>query len=167
MMPRLPGFLCVLLLAAPVAQAEDALGSLFTTPAQRALLDKLPLLPSEAAVIEKSKLATTEVEPAVAPVKKTNAGGLIVNSKGQSTTWRNDGTVTRADKNQKTAITSSGRVDALLHSDGNAPAPKSGEAPESVNGTAVDSDKSNVTRPAGAKCRSSKAPGGEMTISCE
>lgn len=148
----------------PSVQAADALGILFTTPHQRALLDRLSLNPGEETVIEESAAAASAAPDQ--PVKKVKIGGLIVNSKGQSTTWLNhdDGAaVTNADKTVKATAAQTGKVDVLIQREGKQISLKPGQEFDADTGKVRDTYQNAA---GSTNCRASKSADGETRVSC-
>ena len=146
------------------ANAADGLGYLFTTPAQRAALDRLSLKPGSAEVTAASGAAATETEKE-APRKKVKVGGMIVNSHGKNTTWLNqDG-----DKKVTATGVSAGHVEIILGADGKHISlkpgqefdPNTGKISETYQGTA------NTATPSTGACRSTRTPEGELHLICE
>lgn len=133
-----------LMIYVPCVHAGEALGTLFTTPAQRAALDKLRVTVGEQQVVQ--EVASPEVTPETS-VKKAKGDGVIVNSKGESTAWGNRG-------NNATV----GRIDGLIKRDGNQVTPHPAQK---------DSVGIGAAPPKTGNCRSTKNSGGEVNIVCE
>lgn len=149
--------------------ADDALGALFTTPHQRVLLDRLSLNPGEETVVdESSPVAVASDEP----VKKVKVGGLVVNSKGQSTTWLNhdDGaSVTNSDKTVKATAGSAGKVDVLIQREGKQISLKPGQEFNADTGKVSDPYQNTTAsepKSGNNNCRASKAIDGEVRVVC-
>ena len=146
------------------AHAADELGYLFTTPAQRAALDRLSLKPGGTAAAPAAE-AVTEEEAKEAPLKKVKIGGMIVNSQGKNTTWINHG------GNKKVTATgvSGGRVEVTLGTGGKPISLKPGQEfdPETGNIRETYEGTSGKKRPASGLCRSTKTPEGDLHLICE
>jgi hypothetical protein len=113
MNPNLPLILCALAAAAtpaPAIAAQQELGRLFFTPAQRASLDVARGQRARAAVATDS----TEQE-AAAPVSQTiTYGGLIRRDDGQTTVWLNNQAVRDTDPAGAGAVVSRVRPDGRI-----------------------------------------------------
>ena len=159
------GTLAILLLTLCVtANAADGLGYLFTTPAQRAALDRLSLKPGSTAVAAESEAAATEAEKE-APRKKVKVGGMIVNSHGKNTTWLNqDG-----DKKVIATGVSAGHVEVTLGADGKHISLKPGQEFDPNTGKISETYQgaTNTTTPSTGACRSTKTPEGDLHLICE
>ncbi len=157
--------LTILLATLPVgADAADGLGTLFTTPAQRAALDRLSLKPGAVATAAAPEAAADE-DAKDAPPKKVKVGGLIVNSRGKNTTWINHG----GDKKVKATGVSSGQVEVTLGTDGKYISLKPGQEfdPETGNIRETYEGTSSKKPPGSGLCRSSKTPEGDLHLICE
>jgi hypothetical protein len=142
----------------------DGLGVLFTTPAQRTALDRLPLKHETSVAAELPEVAAEEAAKE-APMKKVKIGGLIVNSHGKNTTWINqDG-----DKKVKATGVSAGHVEVTLGPDGKHISLKPGQEfdPETGKIRETYQGATDAKMPSSGACRSSKTPEGELHIICE
>jgi len=153
------------------AGAADGLGYLFTTPAQRAALDRLPLKQDGAVTAEPSEAAASEAAAKEAPMKKVKVGGLIVNSHGKSTTWLNhDGAaVAGGDKNIKSTGVTAGNVEVTLGADGKHISLKPGQEfdPETGKIRETYQGATDAKQPGSGACRSTKTPEGDLHLICE
>ena len=159
------GTLVILLLTlASNANAADGLGYLFTTPAQRAALDRLSLKPGGTAAAAQPDTAATE-EESEAPRKKVKVGGMIVNSHGKNTTWLNQ----NGDKKVKATGVSSGQVEVTLGVDGKHISLKPGQEFDPNTGKISETYQgaTNATAQSSSACRSTKTPEGDLHLICE
>ena len=146
--------------------AADGLGYLFTTPAQRAALDRLSLKPGGTATaneLDPTATATEEEKPV--PRKKVKIGGMIVNSHGKNTTWLNED----GDKKVKATGVSSGHVEVMLGVDGNHIRLKPGQEFDPNTGKISETYQgaTNATAQSSSTCRSTKTPEGDLHLICE
>ncbi len=162
-MRRVGVYLLLAALSGSVGAAE-ALGYLFTTPAQRAALDRVSLKPQGAAPAAAPEIATSE-EAKEAPLKKVKIGGMIVNSHGKNTTWINqDG-----DKKVRATGVSGGQVEVTLGADGKHISLKPGQEFDPNTGTTREAYQGTTDpkAPNSGACRSSKTPEGDLHLICE
>lgn len=159
------GTLAILLLMLSAnANAADGLGYLFTTPAQRAALDRLSLKSGGTAVAAEPDAAAIE-EESKAPRKKVKVGGMIVNSRGKNTTWLNqDG-----DKKVKATGVFSGQVEVTLGVDGKHISLKPGQEFDPNTGKISETYQgaTNAKAQGSSACRSTKTPEGDLHLICE
>lgn len=155
----------MLFLALPAGGvAADALGYLFTTPAQRAALDRLSLKPGSLESIAEPGAATPEEEKD-APPKKVKVGGMIVNSRGKNTTWVNqDG-----DKKVKATGVAGGQVEVTFGADGKHISLKPGQEFDPGTGKIRETYQgaADIKLPSSGSCRSTKTPEGDLHLICE
>ena len=146
------------------AHAADGLGYLFTTPAQRAALDRLSLKPGGTAAAPAAE-AVAEEEAKEAPLKKVKIGGMIVNSQGKNTTWINKG----GNKKVKATGVSGGQVEVTLGTGGKPISLKPGQEfdPETGNIRETYERISGKKPQGGGLCRSTKTPEGDLHLICE
>lgn len=144
--------------------AADGLGYLFTTPAQRAALDRLSLKPGATVTAGEPAATTTEEEKPV-PRKKVKIGGMIVNSHGKNTTWLNED----GDKKVKATGVSSGQVEVMLGVDGKHISLKPGQEFDPNTGKISETYQgaTNTTAQSSSACRSTKTPEGDLHLICE
>lgn len=144
--------------------AADELGYLFTTPAQRAALDRLSLKPGAAAAAPAAE-AVAEEEAKEAPLKKVKIGGMIVNSQGKNTTWINQG----GNKKVKATGVSGGQVEVTLGTGGKSISLKPGQEfdPETGNIRETYEGTSGKKQSDSGLCRSTKTPEGDLHLICE
>lgn len=83
----------LLVLAAPAAAGTDALGRLFTTPAERAALEQLRHAPAKAEKPKKVARPQVEIQPPPPPVPAVRVEGMVTRSDGQNAAWVNGRTV--------------------------------------------------------------------------
>ena len=83
-MPTVPALLLVLLSGSTLA--EDNLGRLFFTPAQRAELDR----ERAAAATNASRPAAVQTQPKAPPPKMVTLNGIVRRSDGETTVWVNN-----------------------------------------------------------------------------
>jgi len=144
--------------------AADGLGYLFTTPAQRAALDRLSLKADGTATAAQPD-ATAAEDAKDVPMKKVKIGGMIVNSHGKNTTWINqDG-----DKKVKATGVSGGQVEVTLGADGKHISLKPGQEFDPNTGKTRETYQgaTDAKVPSSGACRSTKTPEGELHLICE
>jgi len=153
----------LVMLGANVSVA-DGLGVLFSTPAQRTALDRLPLKHETPVAAEVPEVAA-EAAAKEAPMKKVKIGGMIVNSQGKNTTWINQ----EGDKKVKATGVSAGHVEVTLGPDGKHISLKPGQEFDPETGKIRETYQgASDAKPLGSgACRSSKTPEGELHIICE
>ena len=160
------GFTLAIFLAALSisAHAADELGYLFTTPAQRAALDRLSLKPGSTVTAPAAE-AVAEEEAKEAPLKKVKIGGMIVNSQGKNTTWINQG----GNKKVKATGVSGGQVEVTLGTGGKPISLKPGQEfdPETGNIREAYEGASGKKLPGSSLCHSTKTPEGDLHLICE
>ncbi|MBI3776803.1 MAG: hypothetical protein HY273_14875 [Gammaproteobacteria bacterium] len=158
---------CMLFILAALSAnvyAADGLGYLFTTPAQRAALDRLSLKPDGSMTAAPPEVAVTE-DGKDAPPKKVKISGMIVSSHGKNTTWINhDG-----DKKVKSTGVSGGQVEVTLGADGKHISLKPGQEFDPGTGKISETYQgATATKlPSSGACRSTKTPEGDLHLICE
>lgn len=158
---------CLLIILAALSAnvtAADGLGYLFTTPAQRAALDRLSLKPDGSMATASPEVTATE-DGKDAPPKKVKISGMIVNSHGKNTTWINhDG-----DKKVKSTGVSGGQVEVTLGTDGKHISLKPGQEFDPGTGKISETYQgaSDAKQPGSGACRSTKTPEGDLHLICE
>ncbi len=158
---------CMILFAALSSSvtAADGLGYLFTTPAQRAALDRLSLKAPGTVSSAEPEVAAGGEDEKEAPPKKVKVGGMIVNSHGKNTTWLDqDG-----DKKVKATGVSSGHVEVTLGTDGKHISLKPGQEFDPGTGKIRETYQgaTDVKVPSSGACTSTKTPEGELHLICE
>jgi hypothetical protein len=165
-MTRASRFIAALFVAlsAPV-HAGGELGTLFTTPAQRAALDRVRIhAGGEVAQEEKHEAADAPAPeaPARAAIK---IDGVVRSSSGQTITWIN-GARPSKDSKYKAEHTRTGEINLIVGADGRRVALKPGQTYDPDTGAVRDNAKSTAPNNSAA-CRSEKSADGETRIVCE
>ena len=162
--------LAIFLAMLPLHAAADGLGYLFTTPAQRAALDRLSLKSDGSATVALPE-ATAEEQVKEAQMKKVKVGGLIVNSQGKNTTWINqDGAaVTGNNKKIKATGVAAGHVEVTVGVDGKHIRLKPGQEFDPNTGTIRETYQgaTDAKPQSSGACRSTKTPEGDLHLICE
>ena len=154
--------LFVLSFVMPLHAADD-LGYLFSTPAQRAALDRIPM-GKRGGVVEGSDTndaAPAESASAAASVK---LDGVVRSSTGKTSAWIN-GATPKENSKYKAGKIDSGNVE-LVGPSGKRVTLKPGQSFEPESGTVRDTYQNGATSGSG-KCRSAKAADGEISIVCD
>lgn len=152
-----------LMLAGATAHADDNLGYLFTTPAQRAVLDRVPVRDSSVVGEEPEELGAATPDAGRPPIR---IDGVVSSSSGKSSVWIN-GAASNNNAKIKTGAIRSGKVDVLVGPSGTPITLKPGQSYEPDSGAVRDAASTATPNPAAGKCRSSKAADGEIRIVCD
>jgi hypothetical protein len=148
---------------ASTTRADDNFGYLFTTPAQRAALDRLRLEEPGNAVEGHEPLGALEPNTGRAPIK---VDGVVSSSSGKTNAWINGAKPTENSK-FKTGAIKPGKVDVIVGPDGNRITLKPGQSYEPDSGKVRDTYQTDAPDPGAGKCRSSKNKDGEISIVCD
>lgn len=155
-------FPLLLLFAAASTRADDNFGYLFTTPAQRAVLDRLPVHGTVTGE-EPEALGADTPDTGRAPIK---VDGVVSSSSGKTNAWIN-GAKPQDNKKFKTGAIKTGKVDVIVGPDDTRITLKPGQSYEPDSGKVRDNYQSGTPDPGAGKCRSSKADDGEINIVCD
>lgn len=155
--------LFVFLVASPTTHADENFGYLFTTPAQRAVLDRMRLRDGGTVVEGTEALGALEPNTGRAPIK---VDGVVSSSSGKTNAWIN-GAKPKDNQKFKTGAIKTGNVDVIVGPDGTRITLKPGQSYEPDSGKVRDTYQTGTPDQGAGKCRSSKNTDGEISIVCD
>jgi hypothetical protein len=164
-MTRAPRFIAALCVALSASVHAGELDTLFTTPAQRAALDRVRIHAGGDAVREEKHETANAPAPEAPARTAIKVDGVVRSSSGQTITWIN-GARPGKDSKYQTEHTRTGEINLIVGADGRKVALKPGQTYDPDTGTVRDNAKSTAPNNSAA-CRSEKSAEGETRIVCE